>query len=521
MEVGCQTRFHFFIQKLFQMRNLIFGCVFLLPVFLFGQVKHDYFWLLGREGESSAPEITIFDFNTGYLDVSNDFMRGHFFLTSSSLSNKAGELQFYSDGCKIYNKLGEVMENGSGLNPGVAYDTGNCPDLGNTVPKGLLILPLPGSDNLYYVFHKSNIWGDGSPFLIIDGILYLSIVDMSIGNGIGAVTVKNDTILSDTLYSDLHAVKHANGMDWWIMTSKENGNRFFTVLLSSDGIAGVFEQDIGPAADPNSYGVLCFSPDGNKLARYDETNQLLLYDFDRETGQLSNLRQLMADTSDVGWWGSVSFSPSSRFLYVSSLERLYQFDLYSPDIQGSRVLVDEYDGYLYLGLTSTNFGLMQLAPDCKIYMSTPSSSQSLHVIHSPDSPGLACDFEQRGIDLPAINTASIPNFPNYRLGTLHPVCDSTIQLVVSSVQVLPQRQEIMVYPNPARGQITVELPKLLDMKCEWVLYSGVGQQVMSRKMGRGITRMDISLIGLSQGLYFWQMTSDRKRIDGGKLVISE
>jgi hypothetical protein len=42
----------------------------------------------------------------------------------------------------------------------------------------------------------------------------------------------------------------------------------------------------------------------------------------------------------------------------------------------------------------------------------------LHVIHSPDEPGEACQYQQHGITLPTYNSKSIPNHPNYRLGPL-------------------------------------------------------------------------------------------------------
>jgi hypothetical protein len=257
------------------------------------------------------------------------------------------------------------------------------------------------------------------------------------------------------------------------------------------------------------------------FARYDHSAQVLLYDFDRETGELSNLRQMEADTiSDNRLGYSIAFSPSSRFLYVGSLNRLYQFDVEAADIQDSRVLLDEYDGYLYLNTFESNFGFMRLAPDCKIYMSSRSSTPMYHVINYPDRKGLACEFVQRGLPLPAYNIAAIPNFPNYRLDTGYPVCDSTIQLVVSSVPVLPPLREVLVYPNPASGQVTVELPEPLSSKGEWVLYNGVGQQVFHRGIDRGTTRLDATLHDLPQGLYFWEMWEGGKRSGSGKLILS-
>jgi PKD repeat protein len=42
----------------------------------------------------------------------------------------------------------------------------------------------------------------------------------------------------------------------------------------------------------------------------------------------------------------------------------------------------------------------------------------LHVINEPDSLGLACEVCQHCVELPSVNSFSMPNFPNYRLGHL-------------------------------------------------------------------------------------------------------
>jgi hypothetical protein len=476
-------------------------------------------------GEGTPPlgGINFLYFNNGKLSIDREYIPSQFFATNASISNQDGNLLFYSNGCKIFNKEREVMENGSGLNPGSAYSTGNCPDEGNAVPKGLMILPLPGDSTQYYVFHISAESGNpGTVFSIYGAKLYYSLVDMSANNGLGTVIEKNEVVIADTLHADMHAVRHANGEDWWLLFGKANKPLIFSVLFTQDGIAGVFEQGVGPQPDPwfSSGGMTCFSPDGTKYARYYKNEQVSLFDFDRETGLLGNFQQFHADTTG-GNSGGVAFSASGRYLYVNSRLNLVQFDLQASDIQASRTVVGEYDGYLWFDFFPTTFGLMQLAPDCKIYMSSRSGSDILHVIHSPDEPGLACNFVQHEFHLPAVNTYTIPNFPNYRLGTGFPVCDPTIQLVTSSVRVLPPQREVAVFPNPASGQVLVEVPQPLATEGQWSLYNAVGQRVVLQPMARGVTRVEVPLTGLPAGLYFWEMRDKERKIDSGKLIVSE
>ena len=477
--------------------------------------------------DTSAPNnhygINLLDFNNGELNITRQYQDTDFYLTNASMSDAEGGLLFTSNGCKVFQTDGKAMENGNGLNPGVVWETGHCPQGGNAIFGGTLALPLPNSnDSIFYLFHGSLVWGDGpSPYFVYDGILYYTVVDMTQNNELGKVIEKNQIVLSDTLFNAHQAVRHANGTDWWLISASAHKNTYYTTLFTADGVAGIFEQGIGPDSDPKLNGGFCFSPNGERFARYDKSTHVLLFDFDRATGQLSNVQQFVADTAYTAPGATLSFSPSGRFLYVASDREIYQFDLEAADIQASRVLLDVYDGFKFLDIFPASFGFMQLAPDCKIYMSTRSSTPFYHVINYPDRKGLECGFVQRGLPLIATNAGSIPNFPNYRLGTGHPVCDSTIQLVVSSIPVLPPVREVLVYPNPASNYITIEIPQPLASGGEWSLYNGVGQRVVLQEVARGATRLEVALAGVPPGLYFWEMQGGEGRMGSGKLVIND
>ncbi|MCC6461882.1 MAG: PKD domain-containing protein [Saprospiraceae bacterium] len=144
-------------------------------------------------------------------------------------------------------------------------------------------------------------------------------------------------------------------------------------------------------------------------------------DFDRCNGILSNFR-IIHQIGPVGA-GGLAVSPSGQYLYTSGGGRLYQYNLWSADIEGSRQLIATYDGFK--SPFATGFYQGHLAPDGKIYFSTGSTNNVMHIIHYPDRPGPACGVEQHGLLLPALMGFSAPNFANYRLGPLDgSACDT-------------------------------------------------------------------------------------------------
>ncbi|MBL0102940.1 MAG: hypothetical protein IPP51_03815 [Bacteroidetes bacterium] len=147
-----------------------------------------------------------------------------------------------------------------------------------------------------------------------------------------------------------------------------------------------------------------------------------IWDFDRCTGDFSNLVHI--DINDSAFAGGAAFSLTGRYLYLSSVNYIYQFDMAATNIDSSRTVVGIYDNYAEQGFHQ-NFYLSALAPDGKIYINCCDGSRYFHVINSPDSTGLSCDFIQRGLPLPRWNAFTIPNYPNYFLGAEGgTVCDS-------------------------------------------------------------------------------------------------
>ena len=341
----------------------------------------------------------------------------NFDCTNTSYADSSGRMLMYTNGVHIYNSNDIIMEGGAFVIDG--QEGG-----GQVVPQYTVIVPWPGKTNLYIMFYQEYaiVIGD-----VLASGLYYAVIDMSQNNGLGKVISKRNKVLEVNLrLGHVITEHHANGRDWWLLINKWNTNQFYRILIDPRGVL-VDGIQITEDSIRNGVGQSVFTPDGQKFCSYvgvsfQGGSYLDVFDFDRCTGLLSNQTQFHLP----GAWGGLGISSNSRYMYVHQDLKAYQYDLDAPDIFASRVQVSEWDGITLSPLGfPTGFFLMQIAPDGKLYATTVSSSEYLHIIHRPDEPGLACRYEQHGIKLPTYNAFSMPSFPNYRQGPLDgSACDT-------------------------------------------------------------------------------------------------
>jgi hypothetical protein len=489
--------------------------IVLLPLLLFlgfpaNAQKEDFVWLLGYTPNEPAQKFggTKIDFHQSLPNIS--FFNIPFRLFPiGMINNPSGVVQFYSNGCSIANRENQIMLNGNGINAGYMADA-YCVNGGYPFRNGLLSLSLPADTNNFVFFH---LWGDNST--LYKRLQYTKI-DMTLDNGLGAVTSKNEIALQDTFTDHLTAVRHGNGRDWWIAAHKGRSNRSLLFLLDHDGLHAPIAQHIGPVWGPRDWsGQSVFSPDGRQYARANPDNGLNLFDFDRCTGAFSNpiVVSLAADSASAA---GVAFSPNSRFLYLSTGLKLFQFDMQAPNIPASKQLIGVYDGFL--GPFPTSFYQMRLAPNGKIYMGATNGVRYLHTIHQPDMPGAACNFVQHDLELPTHFAIGLPNFPYFRLyDEPGSPCDT---LGINggpwwTSTGAAAESQIQVRPNPFRERFTLALSVNLRSPA-LRLHDAAGRLVLEQRLVLGVN--EIEAAGLPAGLYFWEVAAAGERVKSGKLV---
>ncbi|MBL7962777.1 MAG: WD40 repeat domain-containing protein, partial [Flavobacteriales bacterium] len=404
-------------------------------------------WLGGFEDESPPPWGGVdLEFLSGSLVISTVVRTMDYKRTNANIADDNGNLLFSTNGAYIAKATGDTLLNGTGLNP--SNYTSLYPE-GLYLPQSVLILPKPDAPGMYYLFHGTldDQLGQFAQYL------YLTTIDMSLNGGLGGVVNKNEVLIADTLnVGKITAVRHANGRDWWVFCHKQPTNIFHRLLVTPYGISGPVQQAIGVTRYAD-IGQVCFSPDGNKFAYYwGEGEDLEIFAFDRCIGLFSNPVHILID--DANSMGGVAFSPNSRYLYVSSVEDVYQYDTEATNIEASMVHIAHWDGFYSPSPPfATLFDIAQLAPDGKIYIGTGNGTLHLHVIHDPNSAGIACNVEQHGVALPRYFMNSLPNHPNYHLGPLAGSPCDTLGLSVGGGQGEPALH-VQAYPNPNTGAFT-------------------------------------------------------------------
>ena len=325
----------------------------------------------------------------------------------TSISDVDGNLLFYTDGNIVYNRNHQLMPNGTGL----------FGDSSST--QSALVVPQPGSDSIYFIFTVDSAATDG----IDEGFNY-SVVDITLDGGLGDIISKNSPLLNKCSEKITAVLKDCGSGSIWVITlAAQNGiggtfNTYHAFEITTTGINTTSVKSTFPINIGDPRGQIKVSPNGEKFISANMQNGLYLYDFDANTGTLSNQQSLIIVSTSPSPYG-VEFSQNSSKLYVHSTNNagasapasshrstLTQFDLLETDIQSSAFVLDQQSLYR---------GSLQLAANGKIYRALSANYQTglpaLGVIDNPNEQGAAATYIHNAIDLsPGLSTQGLPPF---------------------------------------------------------------------------------------------------------------
>lgn len=471
----------------------------------------------------SVPKCGI-NFSMGSPDTFSLIRPMGMWTCNATFCDSSGSLFCYSNGIYIGNKQQDTLLNAKNFNPG-SY-TNASQTKGLDWVQGVLFLPSPNHPNQIITFNESgeatqidsvNKWAPSS--------LKYSVIDMNLDSGRGAIipSKKAVTIVNDTLIGGfITASKHGNGRDWWVLVQKANTGLFYKLLITPDTIE-VFTQQIGSNIIYDFSGNAMFSADGSKYILVTQYLSIDIFDFDRCSGTLSNHHHITAQDSTLGTTGA-SISPSNRWLYVSNQKRIYQYDLWSSNIDSTVQVVAVFDSFV--SPFQTLFSLHQLGPDGKIYISTWDACNVLHIIGQPDSGGIACNILQHNLNLPLYNL-SVPNNPNYNLGRLQGSPCDTLQWTGSPPTPEGGVSNFKIYPNPVTDNVLnigYQLPvsaSSTSLSGIFQIYDVTGKVVFRYVLPQWSHLQMFNLPQLSDGVYSCVITSGGYRVSKRLVVIKE
>ncbi|MAD97954.1 MAG: hypothetical protein CMB99_11570 [Flavobacteriaceae bacterium] len=346
------------------------------------------------------------NFDGGIRTVLNDSQMNAPYGTTT-ISNKQGELMFYSDGESVWNRSHQIMTNGQGLNGNKA----------NT--QSSIVIPKPGDENTYYLFTTSTSSG-----------LHYHTIEFNAQNPLGIVTQKNISLTTSTLHrptEKITAIHHENGRDIWVITMKklftDNDVNSFLVYRVSDSGVSLNPVVSGGPDNASEAGQLTISPNGKKLAVATKTRFFYMYDFNTQNGEVSfdYLANTAITIGVTDFVYGVAFSPDSKKMYMSVAYNVggrEEFGILQSDLTVPRIVDSPPYGDHIFRSRLYEPGNLQISIDGNLYVALaqrsaagPSDFQFLGYIENPEESYVGSTVILNQLDLET--GKSIQGLPNF------------------------------------------------------------------------------------------------------------
>jgi gliding motility-associated-like protein len=305
--------------------------------------------------------------------------------STSTISDGNGNLLFYSDGERVWNKNNVLMPNGFGLLGGEGQI--------NTA----LIIPFINDTSKYYLFTSKGL-SFHTPNIQNTYFYYYSVVDMALNNGLGDIINKN-TSIRNFATEKMVAIPNANGTDiWWIC--RDWTNNFYSYKITCNGfqnsnpVISTIGSNINNDVNLLSAGDIKVSPNGNLIAACYK-DYFEIYTFNKSTGVLSGFIKI--PTMDC--YG-LEFSPNSKLIYITQRFEINNIpyptlNQYNLSMFDSTTIKNS----LYKISQRTVEGGLQLSSNGQIYQAE-FGYDVISSIVNPNLQGILCSFQDSVLILP-------------------------------------------------------------------------------------------------------------------------
>ncbi|MEI6310709.1 MAG: T9SS type B sorting domain-containing protein [Bacteroidota bacterium] len=331
----------------------------------------------------------------------------------ATISDKEGNLLFYTNGVNVWNKNHNLMPNGNGLGGGWSSTQSAC------------IVKQPGNLNIYYLFTTS--MGEDYTTPNYKGLCY-SIVDMNLNSGLGDIIPSSkNTLLLNPSCEKIAATFHSNQRDIWIVSRNLLINKYISYLLTPSGIIDSIFSNIGYDYSPRTDigpGYLKFSFNSKYLCSCINNGRIELFKFNNLLGTLNLIYK---DSTLFNSYGC-EFSDNSKYLYISN-NGIYRFNIVSEnitDINNSKSIINN---------TLIESRGMQIGNDYNIYILNTSNSSINLIVEPSDTLNTRIQLNNyivKGIS--PYNSYGLQNIYYFQLPkiyAIHNCIDDTIRFHIS------------------------------------------------------------------------------------------
>jgi PKD repeat protein len=299
--------------------------------------------------------------------------------------DRNGDVIFYTDGDKVYDKTDTEIDSGIGGDP--------------TASQSSIIVPVPGDETLYYIFTTQAISGTS----LFE--LRYSLFDLKLNSGVGALVEKNVLLFSKS-------TERVTSNGRWLIVHEYGNNVFRSYPITQQGIGQPVYSEAGSdhtfKAQQNGEGYMKIGPRNNvavALSTPGTSNLIELFTLNDSTGRLDNYRKIDLNEPNGQVYG-IEFSPGGNKVFATvkgspSPSQIFEYFLDSLEQPFFKQRIQQ----------TVELGALQLGPDGQIYTAI-NGSGTLGTIQAVDDTTQLSVYNPAGFALlPATNSRlGLPNF---------------------------------------------------------------------------------------------------------------
>ena len=472
----------------------------------------NWIWGICTAGDScELPySVSIIKFGSDSIErvYSPNNFGGSFYAGTATISDSLGNFLMAYNGKTLLDSVGNVIQELTDL-PYGSIPAGR---------KSFVFLKIKNESDCYHlIYNYSKLLSE--PIGIRD-YCDSNIINMKIkvSSAFGYQIVSRDTFNFPIISTpgSIESTRHANGRDWWILKSGFRRNTFLRGILSPEGLTFEdFETDADTMYnDANIFK--SFSSDGSKYFHFlgNSIRILDVYDFDRCTGELSNLRSFdFSELLHPDDFNPFNLSPDGNTLYF---------------LRGN---VETFQGFknLVFNINNNEFHEINysmntpcLAPNLKqmvfghyIYYDNGTFDTFLSVLNEPN------EYNEANLDtfayvMPTWGYLRVPhNWANHMLGPVDGSSCDTLGLD-QDYTWLPKVPEVsfVIYPNPGQSELNFRTDMSLPINL--TITDAQGKLVLQQQFNKSSFTLSSEIAALPQGIYFVELRNNEKGIRASK-----